>query len=304
MVVFSIYDAKDSSGAAYAPPGGNGDDGRVGSLKVTSAQKLAGVVLEHATAESPATYVMGTRAFVPSDYDTKAYAPVVKQNWYGRFTGIQVQNPGTAAISATVTYKGSAGACAGNTYTDGPFTVPAGGAHTFVQYNSSTTNLPDTCYAAATITGTGQFVALVNEGAYAGGAGITYSAMPNKNATTKVSAPLYKDNYYKSTSGLGIENVGTAEATNVIATFSCNTTAGTSFTAVSKPQTIAAGGAFLFFRPSQDSSLFEATSPFASDGANCSVVVTSDQPIVAIVNEMGYGQAIDDNNYEGFNLAP
>ena len=61
MAVFSIYDT------TYTPPGASGDDGRVGSLKVTSTQPLAGVQLEHATTENPATYVQGTRGFTPSD---------------------------------------------------------------------------------------------------------------------------------------------------------------------------------------------------------------------------------------------
>jgi hypothetical protein len=35
------------------------------------------------------------------------------------------------------------------------------------------------------------------------------------------------------------------------------------------------------------------------------VSITSDQPIVAIINEMGWmGNVMDDNNYAGFNLAP
>jgi len=296
MVVFSIYDA------GYTPPAN--PDGRVGSLIVTSAQPLAGVSLEHKTVENPATLLQGTRGFTSADYDTKAYAPVIKHQWYGRFTGIQVQNPGTSDITVTVTYKGTSGTCNGRTYTES-HSVPAGGAYTFVQF-AGYTPLEPPCLASATIEGTGEFVALVNEGALSGytPAGITYSAIPNKSATTKVSAPLFKDNYYNNTSGLQIQNVGTARATNVVATFKCTTVGGSSFTAVSQPRAIDPGAAYLFFRPSTMAGVFTSSNPFVSDRVNCAVTVTGDQPIVVIVNEMGWGVSMDDNNYEGFNLTP
>jgi hypothetical protein len=306
MAVFSIYDVT----GGYTPPGTSGDDGRVGSLMVTSSQDLAGVGLEHATTESPALYIQGTRAFVASDYDDKAYAPVIKHQWYGRFTGIQVQNPGGTDIEATVTYQGADGSCIGNTYVE-TATVPANAAYTFVQYEGFTVLPPAPaatpnlgCYASATIEATGDFVALVNEGAFAGGAGITYSAMPDNSATTKISIPLFKDTYYNNTSGLGIQNVGAAQATNVVADFACVLEDGTTtFDALSNPLTIDAGGSFLFFTP-YTSQASEFATPFSSDHANCSVVITSDQPVVAIVNEMGWGITMDDNNYEGFNLVP
>jgi len=301
MVVFSVYDATEG----YTPPGASGDDGRVGSLKVTSTQPLAGVQLEHATTENPATYVQGTRGFTSADYDTKAYAPVIKHEWYERFTGIQVQNVGTVDITATVTYQGTGGACEGNTYQES-HSVPAGEAYTFVQFTGFTV-LPGPCLASATIEGTGDFVVLVNEGVLSGAAaGITFSAMPDGSATTKVSVPLFKDNYYNNTSGLQIQNVGTVTATNVVAAFTCADVIapGAAFDATSKPLTIAPGSAYLFFTPSDDPGEFATGDTFEYDGANCSVVITSDQPIVAIVNEMGWGITMDDNNYEGFNLTP
>jgi hypothetical protein len=119
-----------------------------------------------------------------------------------------------------------------------------------------------------------------------------------------VSAPLFKDNYYNNTSGLQIQNVGTARATNVVATFKCTTVGGSSFTAVSQPRAIDPGAAYLFFRPSTMAGVFTSSNPFVNDRVNCAVTVTGDQPIVAIVNEMGWGVSMDDNNYEGFNLTP
>lgn len=306
MAVFSIYD--DPS---YSAPGGTDDDGRVGSMIATSTQPLAGVVMEHATTATPAKYVQGTRGFTSADFDTKAYAPVVKNQYFGRFSGLQVQNVGSSDIDITVTYKGADGACNGQTKTESATNVAGGTSHTFVQLGTGMGPLGGNCLASATIEATGDFVAIVNEVPVSGGgAGITYYAIPDGAATTKVSAPLFKDNYYDSTSGLQIQNVGSAAASNIVATFSCTNEDGSAaFTAISEPQSAAVGSSVQFFLPSQPGTgkpAFTAANPFSAGEKNCSVTVDSDQAVVAIVNEMGWGPnlGIDDNNYEGFNLAP
>lgn len=303
MVIFSIYDTP------YANPGTSSSDDRVGSMVATSTQPLAGVVMEHATTANPAMYVQGTRGFTNADFDTMAYAPVVKNEYYGRFSGLQVQNVGSTPIDITVTYKGADRACDGQTLTESATGVAGGTAHTFVQLGAGMGPLGSDCLASATIEATGEFVAIVNEVPVPGStssAGITYYTLPDGAKTANVSAPLFKDNYYNSTSGLQIQNVGTGAASNIVAEFQCTTQTGSSFTAVSQPQSAAVGASVQFFRPSGNPGKFVSGSPFSSDLANCSVTVTADQDVVAIVNEMGIGPnlGIDDNNYEGFNLAP
>jgi hypothetical protein len=303
MVVFSVHDA-----TTYAP---TENDGKVGGLVVTDDQPLAGVVMEHDTTGNPAVVLNGTRGFVSADFNDTAYAPVIKHDRFDRFTGLQVQNVSGGDIDITVTYKGTAGTCAGSEYTDSATAVPDGEAKTFVHLGSALTNLPADCTASATVEATGDFVAIVNEqevpGSGADKAGITYSAIGSGSVTTKVSAPLFKDARFGATTGLQIQNVGSAEATTWTATFTCK--ADSDFVAVSdsaKTGAIPAGGAFLFYRPSTQD-LFTSGSPFQMDGANCAVVIESDQPIVAIANEMTLSSAsvqLDDNNYEGFNLTP
>jgi hypothetical protein len=304
MVVFSVLDAP-----TYNPNNPN-NNARVGGLEVTSSQPLAGVVMEHYTTENPATIAQSTRGFTSADFDTTAYAPVIKHNRFGRFTGIQVQNVSSGPINITVTYLGSAGACAGNTYTDSATNVPSGASYTFVQYEGST-NLPANCTASATIVGTGNIVAIVNESyrsdsiPASGQSAVTSSALPAHSATTKISVPLFKDDRLGKRTGLQIQNVGTVQATNIVATFACSGAA--TFTAVSKPQTVAAGGAVLFYTPSDDPGMFTTANPFSSNNVNCAVTVTSDQPVVAIANESvipGGALQQDSNNYEGFNLTP
>lgn len=298
MVVFSVYDA-----GTFDP--GAANDAKVGGLVVTGSQPMAGVVMEHDTGTATAVVLNGTRGLVADDFSMTAYAPVIKNQWYSRFTGLQVQNVSGGPINVSVAYRGTGGACSGNNYTDTANNVPNNTSVTFVHLPGQT-NVPANCLASATVTGTGDFVAIVNEQEVEGApkAGITYYALNDTSNT--VSIPLFKDYFYGATSGLQIQNVGAAATTNWTATFVCTTQGGSTFTAVSSPAKtgqIPAGGAFLFFTPSEDD-LFTAANPFSASLANCAVTVEADQPIVAIANEMAYPAvgALDDNNYEGFNL--
>ena len=303
IAIFSVFDADDYD---------NGDDQaadvRLGALTVTSAQPMAGVVMEHSTTDATAVALFGTRGFTANDFDTTAYAPVIKNEFYGQFTGLQVQNVSGGDIDITVTYIVAQGPNAGETITQEATGVADGESHTFVQLDAVDggvgTYLDAGDLAGATVTATGDFVAIVNEQNSAASVGITYSAMPDGSASQMVSVPLFKDYFYGSSSGLQIQNVGSAEA-SATATFACTTEGGATSTSVSDPFSIAAGETFLFYHPSEagqaGADLFGS---FPSE-SNCSVTIEADQNIVAIVNEQGVeanAGNLDNNNYEGFNL--
>lgn len=299
--------------AAAGVPEGNGVS--VGSLTVTSSQPLAGVVSEHGS-EQPALLLQSTRAFAPADGNVKAYAPIIKNEFFNRFTGLQVQNISAATIDVSVTYNGSAGSCAGQTFTNSKTGLAAGAAHTFVHLVGQAGNtMPAGCLASATVTATGgNIVAIVNEaftGAFLGGGGndgrqeaTTYSAFAASSATTTVKAPLYKENSFNKGTGLQIQNVGAANATNVVITF-----VGSGGTYVTNPQTIPAGGALTVVQMAQKAAMFNGTaipSNISGSAGVFGVTVTSDQPIVAIANEstFPFGNSPvqqDKNNYEAFN---
>ena len=297
MVVFSVHDA-----ASYDP---SENDDRVGGLVVTGDQSLAGVVMEHDVVGNPATVLAGTRAFTQPDFDTKAYAPVIKNTRFGQWTGIQVQNVSGGLVDITVDYSGVAGACAGNSYQDTATNVAAGASATFVNIGANT-NLPANCTASATINATGDIVAIVNESQQAGYPKVatTYSAIADGAKTNRVSVPLYKDNRFGATTGLQVQNVGNAAATNWSVTFECTT--GGTFTAISDPAKTGAiepGAAYLFYTPS-DNDVFASGNGFSNNNVVCAATVNSDQPVVAIANEGPLtAGALDNNNYEGFNLA-
>ena len=282
----------------------------LGALTVTSDQPIAGVVLEHPASGSPAKMLQATRGFTPADYDTKIYAPIVKRGFYGRHTGIQVQNVETATnVDVYVTYYGVTG-CSGE-YHNSYSNLAPGASYTFFD----DPNLPEGCLASAIITATGNIAGVVNETFYpsvpAGQeqAQTTYSCIPAKSATTKVAVPLYKNKFGNKTTGLQVQNVGNAVAT-VTLQFSLGPYGGTPTVYTLSNVTIDPGAAKTFLLlddPSYDVGGTWDTRPPA--GVYGSVTITADQPIVAIANESVYpfdGSVLvqDKNNYEGFNLSP
>lgn len=300
----------------------SGTDVSLGSLTVTSTQPLAGVVLEHSSVETLATQLQATRGFSPDDRDTTIYAPIIKSEFGAtnliRFTGLQIQNTTTGPIDLTITYQGSGGTCAGQSFSKAVTGLPAGQSKTLIGLPGPDNPLPAGCLASAKVVATGEVVAIVNE-AYtpatisAGGNGgrnesTTYSAFSGADATAKISAPLYKQNSFNKGTGLQVQNVGTANAA-VVVTFIRDTT-----TFKTLPQTIPPGGSQTFFNMAtpENQALFDgAKMPVGTEKADgkFAVVVTADQPIVAVANETTFpiGTTIllqDKNNYEGFNLQP
>jgi hypothetical protein len=306
-------------GDASAPSGNNVG---LGSLTVTSSQPLAGVVLEHGT-EDPATIVQATRGFVPDDAGVEAYAPIIKNAYYNRFTGLQVQNVSGAAVDVTVTYAATCiNSANSGTYTETTTGLADGASYTFVHLTSTGSNLPEGCLASATVGATGDVVAIVNESYLPAfltanpsrsQESVTYSA--NSAATAKVSAPLFKEDSYNKGTGLQVQNVGTVAATNVVLVFS-----GAAGTFTSVAQEIGPGGSLTFVDVRNKAASFWDGTAMTPTALGCTasgcaangvfgVTVTSDQPIVAIANESTYPFTAprisqDKNNYEGFNLTP
>ena len=178
--------------AAIIPSDAGVPAGRIGSLSVTSAQPLAGTVLEYETTTAPAKILQGTTGFTPSDYDTRILFPVMKKALGSRSTGLQVQNVDAASVGVTMVYYGAGGTCPSGTFTETVRTLAPKQSTTYLD----PAILPAGCLATAAATGTGLIAGVVNE-AYipAVPAGqyqraTTYSAFPAKTATIKVVAPV------------------------------------------------------------------------------------------------------------------
>ena len=303
-----------------------------GSLTVTSSQPLTGIALEHLTGELHATALQATRGFTSSDFATTVYAPITKNSYYNRFTGLQVQNVSGVPVNMTVTYVAQYEApnqhnpgCQGGTFHDYATGVADNAFYTF-SYPS--THLPQGCFASATVLATGNVIAVVNEAfmkswlnANPGQADevTAYNAIPNTTGliTTKLSAPLFKEDSYSKGTALSIQNVGAGKATNVVITLK-----GPTGTYVSNPISIDSGSAYIAFdlrlKPStfwSGTALTPAVLGCQNNTTGCgangvfSVIVTSDQNIVGVANESTYPITNplinqDKSNYEGFNLTP
>ena len=174
--------------AVIVPADANVPAGRIGSLRVTSAQLLAGTVLEYETSTSPAKILQGTIGFTPNDYGTRILFPVVKKQLGGRSTGLQVQNVTSGSVNVTMVYYGAGGTCpAGNVYTEPAQTINAGASVTYLD----SALLPGGCLASAVATGTGNIAGVVNESFLpCSGTCVQrstiYAAFPAGSATTKV----------------------------------------------------------------------------------------------------------------------
>ncbi|MDF1515800.1 MAG: hypothetical protein P1S60_18480, partial [Anaerolineae bacterium] len=244
------------------------------------------------------------------------YAPTIKQNRFDHFTGIQVQNVSAGLVDIAITFYGSRGACAGQTYTASYNNLAAGASHTFNQVAGKVNDgeLVDDCAATAIIEATGgNIVATVNEVTTSAALGLgahhvatTYSAFPDNSTTMKISVPMYKENRYDNYSGLMVQNVGTSQATvNIQFIGVRGTAAGNTYTHV--PVIINAGESYGLQRISEKAAAEWSGSIVPPTNSTFSVIVSSNRNAVSIVNEAAYpgsSLVIDENNYEGFNLVP
>ncbi len=295
-------------------PNTNDNRQNIGGLTVSSVQPLAGVVMEYFTGENPATLLQATRSFTAQDFDTKLYVPTVKQLRYGRWTGIQVQNVDSVPITVTITLVGSRGDCAGQTFVRRYLGLGPGQSHTFNQLPDADGAMVDNCAASATIEGTGNIVATVNESFVSGyippgeqQASTAYSAFPDKFVSARISVPMYKENRYNKYTGLMIQNVSPVTATNVVIAFVGSAGPAAGYTYTTLPQTVRPGGSIELSKVSERSELWAGVGTVfvPPSGSTFGVTVIADQDVVAIANEAVYDTSTlvqDKNNYEGFNL--
>lgn len=282
-------------------PAGNAN---TGAMSLTASQPIAGAMLEHEHTASVGTVLQGSSGFTPSELGQTVYCPTIKKNFFGRNSGLQVQNAHSAAQNITVTYVDSGGTETTSTYNN----LASGASVTFIQDPVIGNGL----YSAKVEGAVGPVAAIVNESEIplvnARQTSTTYNCQSATTATTKVSYPAYKEGFFGRTSALQIQNVGATAATNVVLSFNSG---GTTFT--TKPQTIQAGASNVFVCVSSLSSLWSGS---ALGSATLSgVTVTSDQPIIAVANEASWASvssctpdngsgSFDKATSNGFSLQP
>jgi len=278
-VVVSYYDAgavihtldtipANSSKTYYQPAITELPDGFDGSATVCADQAVAAIVNQTSYSQEP--NVAGSyEAFDRAETATTLYAPIIFKNYNQWNTQLAVQNAGTMTSTVRVTYHRTNGP-------GGPWEeevdIAPGKRHTFDQATNA--ELPSNFVGSAVIESlNGQpLAAMVNEFKITGIA-LSYTCFGG-GATTVYAPLLFKHYGYANAwdTGLQVQNMG-AITTTVTVTYRGP---GGPYT---ETAIVGPGQAHTFYQPAN------ADLPDYFVG---SAVITSDQPIVAIVNEVNY----------------
>lgn len=194
---------------------------------------------------------------------TALYCPALYKDFYTWGSSLNVQNIGATTTTVTVQY------------TDWTTTYELGPNAAYLFYQPAEPHTLTTF--AAIVTADQPLVAIVNAANPATQAQ-TYNCFALGN--TSFYAPFVAKNYYGWDTAVQVQNLGTVTATVTITyeTPGCSST-----------KTIGPGNADYFYQP------LEACLP---DGYGASAEVTSDQPIVAVVNQTyGAGQTGDQGDW-------
>lgn len=253
----------------------------VGSVVVSSDVEVAAVLntSKNSTGVGTDTKRVGTAVGV-KDPSTTVYAPLLRKNFYQYNSYIAVQNTASTTATVAVNYTDSAGTAipaARQTANVPPFS-------TKIFYQNDNTLLPNGFWGSAVITGTQPLATVINvaaAGSSAATAGFeSYNGFGS--GATKLYLPKLTVNYYGYQGGFTIQNTGNAPATMAITyRYGANV-----YTKVSP-----------LIQPGQAWGVFLATTansglPGGLSGVG-SGVVTSAQPMVAIVSERNDTYGID-----------
>jgi len=191
---------------------------------------------------------------------TTWYAPNAFSNYYGYNTNFVVQNATSSPVDVTVEIIDTSGAVVA--------TQPATGIPAYAYVNFEQAGLAglsaNTSYSAK-ITGTGALA--VESNIYGQGASENelYSYRAFTSGSTTAYAPVIMNNYYGYLTALTVQNLGAAVA-NVTVTYG---------TGLVQNQAINPSSSYVFYTPSSG----------LPSGTLTSAKITSDQNIVALVNE-------------------
>jgi len=279
-VTVSFYDAgavihtldtipANSSKTYYQPAMAELPDGFDGSATVCADQAVAAIVNQTSYSQEP--NVAGSyEAFDRAETATTLNAPIIFKNYNNWTTQLAVQNAGSVTATVKVTYYRTNGP-------GGPWEeevdIAPGKRHTFDQ--AANADLPDDFLGSAVITSDQPVAAMVNEFRTTGIA-LSYTCFGG-GAKTLYAPLLFKHYGYASAwdTGLQVQNMGTY-TTTVTVTYRRSNGPGGPWTEIA---IIGPGRAHTFYQPANTD---------LPDNFLGSAVVTSEQNIVAIVNEVNY----------------
>lgn len=290
-----------------------------------------------------AGYIGSSRAFVPSDYSKTILAPIFKWDFAGDWTGFAVQNTTNVTAHVAVTFTiarilGATGVNVGDQYVIANTDIGPYQQTVFSKFrpNVIATGMKAGLALSAIVVGDQPLVAVMNESqidlASVNPLLATYNAFNPANATTAVAAPVVKEYFPGGQNGtsaaragdsVSVQNAGNANAQIYVRYTAVSTVtggvgvpAGTTYTltigvnkgANGNTQLLAPGASYVFNMvtlPSRASlyAVGPGSTSFPADGVNYAVMVISDQPIIAMIqedNKPPSGTPADLFNYEGF----
>lgn len=206
---------------------------------------------------------------------TTWYAPGIYDNFYNFYSTIIVQNATASSVNITVDIfqAGSSTAVKTQTATG----VPAYASVSFEQEGLS--ELSNNVAYSAKITGTGNLAPVVDIYGRGSADNQLYSYNPFTSGSTTAYAPVIMNNYYGYNTSLTIQNISGTTTANVTVNYG---------TGQSWSGTIAANSAQQLYTPVSG----------IPSGTLTGAKVTSDQPVVVLVNESNaYNRAA---SYSGF----
>ena len=296
-----------------------GASGFVGSVRVTSSTDIVVQSFIDIAGTPGVTGFSGVAADAASQ---TLYAPLIRANYYGD-TGISIVNPNSSSVVATIVVRSDAGSPNSGTCTQTlsiggnssavAFQGPGGNSRTDAglpggtQTAANPTPTNDGFYGVATITATGDVLAVVNDSLYGAGWAVkaqsTYNCATAAEAGTKFALPLVRRFHLsttKLTTGMQIQNTSDQPATVSIELTNWD---GTSQSA-SNPADIViqAHGSGNHWQGNL-TGLPTVPSSAGGYGRYGSAVVTSNQPVVIVVSDEGYGAtAVDSANYNALKV--
>jgi hypothetical protein len=270
----------------------------VGSAQVTSDQPIVAAVMQLNTTNFKA--LIGYNGFAAGS--TTVAAPLVMAGNAGYFTGIQVQNVGTASTVVTVTYAANTVV---NTNIPAPesFTLAPGASNTVLQNGGQWTAFGRYVGSAVVTNSGGQaLVAIVNQvfPSATAAKGAAYDGFNPSAATGTINAPLITSANGGFFTGIQIMNVGTASCTGSVA-YAQNTVVNTN-TPAADNFTLAAGASTTFIQ--SGSGGFAGANNWTTFGryVGGATVTGTGCKLVAIVNQTSATAAGDAfSAYNAFN---
>ncbi|MGH2537431.1 MAG: hypothetical protein ACRDHL_08570 [Candidatus Promineifilaceae bacterium] len=264
----------------------------VGAMTMSSAEPIAGAMLEHEHSAAVGTVLQGSGGFAPSELEQVVYCPTYKQDHFGRRSGLQVQNVHTVAQDVTVEFINAT-----DTFVSTVQDLAPGASVTFI----NDPNIISGTLFAATVTGElGPVAGIVNESELPLvnplQTSTTYNCQAAGLATGELSYPAYKELWFGRTAALQIQNVGGAAA-NVVLSFTDNNNS----VHTTNPQSIQPGASSVFVCVSANAGLWSGAA--LSGNTLSGVTVTADQPIIAVANEASWADlspCLPDNSPASF----